>query len=88
MTATAIRRQLAACNGGPGLTVADLAARTGFAPAHVRNELARLMFGAREVTTDTEGRFKLGDPTAPLVADIPESAPLCPTHGPLFGERT
>lgn len=66
----AIRRELAACNGGPGLTAAELAERLGSAPAVMRTELAALVFSkAGGVTCRADsrygtGRFVLGDSTA------------------------
>jgi predicted ArsR family transcriptional regulator len=64
---TAIRQQLAATNGGPGLTADELAARLGATPAIMRNELARLVFakdGGVTCIADGKrgaGRYKLGD---------------------------
>lgn len=68
----AIRRELAACNGGPGLTAAELAERLGAAPAAMRTELAALVFSkAGGVTCHAagkraEGRYVLGD-SSPLM---------------------
>jgi hypothetical protein len=68
--AEAIRRELAATNGGPGLTAAELASRLGATPAVMRNELARLVFskdGGVTCIADNRygaGRYKLGDSAA------------------------
>jgi hypothetical protein len=65
--AQAIRLQLAACNGGPGLTADELAARWGLAPAIMRTELAHMVFakdGGVTCIADgprSAGRYKLGD---------------------------
>lgn len=62
----AIRRTLAECNGGPGLTADELAARLGATTAIMRNELARLVFskdGGVTCIADGKcgpGRYKLG----------------------------
>lgn len=67
----AIRRQLAQCNGGPGLTDEELAARLGCPLAVMRTELAALVFskdGGVTCIADSKrgpGRFKLGS-SAPL----------------------
>jgi hypothetical protein len=69
--AEAIRRNLAACNGGPGLTADELSERMGAPLPHVRTELAALVFakdgGVTCLADDprAEGRYKLGD-SAPL----------------------
>jgi hypothetical protein len=66
----AIRRELAACNGGPGLTADELAERLGSAPAVMRTELAALVFAkAGGVTCRADGkrgpgRYALGDSAA------------------------
>lgn len=60
---TAICRQLAARNGGPGLTADELAGAVGLARPYVRQELAALVFREGTVTCDRDGRYKLGDPT-------------------------
>lgn len=66
----AIRRELAACNGGPGLTAGELAERLGAPPAVMRTELAALVFsktGGVTCVADSRygvGRFVLGDSTA------------------------
>lgn len=62
MTHKVIVRALAARNGGPGLTAAELAEQFGQPEALVRNALAQLVFGERMVTCDRDGRYKLGDP--------------------------
>lgn len=68
--AVAITRQLAACNGGPGLTAGELAARLGCQPALVRTELAGLVFSAVggvtcvAETRRAEARYVLGDSAA------------------------
>jgi hypothetical protein len=68
---TAIKLQLAACNGGPGLTADELATRLGATPAIMRTELATLVFskdGGVTCLADGPrgvGRYKLGD-SAPL----------------------
>lgn len=68
--AIAIRRQLAATNGGPGLTADELAARLGATVAIMRNELARLVFskdGGVTCIADSRygtSRYKLGDSAA------------------------
>jgi DNA-binding IclR family transcriptional regulator len=62
----AITRALAATNGGPGLTAADLASLLGTPEAVVRNTLSQLVFDDRTITCAADGRFKLGDPT-PLI---------------------
>jgi len=64
--AVAIRRELAGCNGGPGLTADELASRLGASTAVMRNELARLVFskdGGVTCIADSRygaGRYKLG----------------------------
>jgi hypothetical protein len=66
----AIRRELAACNGGPGLTDVELAERLGASPAVMRTELAALVFSkAGGVTCRADsrhgpGRYVLGDSAA------------------------
>jgi hypothetical protein len=63
----AIRRALAECNGGPGLTADELAARLGCPLAVMRTELAAPTFsktGGVTCIADGKrgaGRFKLGD---------------------------
>lgn len=65
--ATAIKLQLAATNGGPGLTADELATRLGATTAIMRNELARLVFakdGGVTCIADSRygtARYKLGD---------------------------
>jgi hypothetical protein len=67
--AEAIRRQLAECNGGPGLTADELAVRLGSTVAIMRIELAALVFTkGGGVTCMAEGkraagRYVLGDST-------------------------
>lgn len=62
-----IVQELARCNGGPGLTADELAARLGATVAVMRNELARLVFakdGGVTCIADSKrgpGRYKLGD---------------------------
>ncbi len=63
---TAVTQALAATNGGPGLTVEDLAARLGIAKPIVRHTLAALVFTDRTATCGRDGRYKLGDPKALL----------------------
>lgn len=63
--ATAIKLQLAATNGGPGLTAEELAARLGAPTAIMRTELSHLVFRAGDVTCIADsptsvGRYKLG----------------------------
>ena len=63
--ARAIKLQLAACNGGPGLTAEELAVRLGSPVAVVRTELSALVFASRDVTCIADGkrapgRYKLG----------------------------
>lgn len=65
--AVAIRLQLAATNGGPGLTADELATRLGSSAAIMRTELAGLVFskdGGVTCIADGprgEGRYKIGD---------------------------
>jgi hypothetical protein len=66
----AIRRHLAACNGGPGLTADELAERMGAPTADVRAELAKVVLGPGSGVTcvaetkRAEGRYVLGDSAA------------------------
>lgn len=68
--ANAITLQLAACNGGPGLTADELAARLGCQPAVMRTELAGLVFAKNGGVTcvaggvRAEARYVLGDSAA------------------------
>lgn len=70
MLSTAVTRELAARNGGPGLTAEDLAARLGSPVAVVRNTLAQLVFVDGTVTVEPGkaggGRYKVGDPSGLL----------------------
>lgn len=63
-----VRRALAAHNGGPGLTEAELVAATGQPRAIVRVALADICLVERIATCDAEGRYRLGDPSALLTA--------------------
>lgn len=62
----AIRRQLAACNGGPGLTADELAALLGVPAPLMRTELAGLVFAkdggvtCRADGPRAAGRYVLG----------------------------
>lgn len=79
MTPVLLRRALAECNGGPGLTVAELAERTGMHVCEVQAVIASLFFETHEVTTrpgPAPPRYVLGDPRRELVAGRPETAPL------------
>lgn len=58
--ATAIRRALAECNGGPGLTAEELAERFGCSLASMRTELAGLVFVDRDVTCEASGKRRAG----------------------------
>lgn len=60
----AVTREIAATNGGPGLTAEELAERLGAARAVIRNTLSTLVFDDLAVICGTDGRYKLGDPTA------------------------
>lgn len=61
-----VRRALAARNGGPGITAAELAAELDISVAYVRHAFTVLVFTERIATCDAEGRHRLGDPTALL----------------------
>lgn len=67
MLATVVVRELAVCNGGPGLSADELSTRLGCPPAQIRNVLAGLVFREKTVTCDREGRYSLGDPTPLLL---------------------
>jgi hypothetical protein len=56
-------RVLAEANGGPGLTADQLATKLSCPRALVCNDLSYLVFKAKQVTCDREGRYRLGDPT-------------------------
>lgn len=64
---TAIRRLLAECNGGPGLTAEELSARLGAPVAILRAELSALVFRkdggvtCKAESKTSEGRYVLGD---------------------------
>jgi DNA-binding IclR family transcriptional regulator len=62
----AVMQALAATNGGPGLTAAELAAKLGANTAVMRNTLSKMVFEDKAVTCDRAGRYKLGDPS-PLI---------------------
>lgn len=81
MIADKIKRELAACNGGPGLTTAELVDRLGVDLASVQSTLAALIFVEHSVTTvavpggkASEARHALGDPRRPLVEGNPTTA--------------
>lgn len=67
---SAVVQQLAACNGGPGLTDAELAARLGCQPAVMRTALAGMVFAKDGGITcvaaspRAEARYVLGDSAA------------------------
>ncbi len=56
-------RALAARNGGPGLTAAELAEQLGASLPIMRHALATLVFTRREATCHADGRYVLGDPS-------------------------
>jgi DNA-binding IclR family transcriptional regulator len=64
----AIMSELAARNGGPGLTARELASFLHAPEAIVRNMLAALVFREKCVTCDARGRFSIGEPSALLAA--------------------
>lgn len=57
-----VRQALAAANGGPGLTVEEIAAQTGKPAAAVRSTLYGLVFEERVATVRPGDRYALGDP--------------------------
>lgn len=75
-----ISQALAACNGGPGLTLDELAAATGFDRPTLRSALASMTHDDHTVTCERgpgpdgapgaapapSARYRLGDPT-PLI---------------------
>lgn len=76
MMQEAIKRALAACNGGPGLTLEEIAESLGIPVALARQDLAALVFTectvTCAVTRDAKGkpgpgRYRLGDPSALLM---------------------
>jgi len=62
VTAQAICRELASCNGGLGLTADELAERLGHPRAVIRQEMAQLVLRQKTVTCGRDGRYKLGTP--------------------------
>lgn len=58
----AVTRELAATNGGPGLTAPDLAVRLGSPVAVIRNTLSELVFSEKSVTCGRDGCYKIGSP--------------------------
>jgi DNA-binding IclR family transcriptional regulator len=66
MTAQAICRELARCNGGPGLTADELAERLGHPRAVIRQEMAGLVLRKKVCTIDKTGRYKMGLPPRSL----------------------
>ncbi len=62
----AAMRELAACNGGPGLTAQELADRVGAALPQMRQALSSLVFNEKRITCGRDGRYVIGDP-APLL---------------------
>lgn len=73
MLAGAIVRELAATNGGPGLTAVELSQRLGAPCAVVRQALSVLVFVEGRVTVEHGrsggGRYKLGDPARLLLVE-------------------
>lgn len=73
MIEQAIMQRLAAQNGGPGLTVAELATGLHRDRASIRNALAELIFRRKQITCErptgtkaADARYRIGDP-APLL---------------------
>lgn len=65
-TGQAICRELATCNGGPGLTEDELAERLGQHRAVIRQEMAGLVLRQKVVTIGRDGRYKMGPPPKAL----------------------
>ena len=51
----------------PGLTLDELAARTGRHKADLRRELADQVFYERRMTVDEHGRWSMGEPSQALL---------------------
>ena len=65
-TGQTICRELARCNGGPGLTADELAERLGCPRAVIRQEMAGLVLRQKVCTIDRAGRYKVGVPPVSL----------------------
>jgi hypothetical protein len=62
MLSQVVFRELAACNGGPGLTPGELSGRLGAPPAMIRHCLSTLVFVEKRVTCGRDGRYVVGSP--------------------------